>query len=208
MTTVPAVTLQNKGGGQHHHEECHPRQHQYDDELHPSQAGSAALAHRHPQQVVTGVPAATGDPLASPSTSSSSLPPHRCPSGFVGVAAHWRHIAGGSGEPGLADAAEAAGAVEAAAPVQAGLAGAVIKVDGAEAPTEPCGADAREAVDAIHAGGAVGTRLHETVIDVLLTAQPSEAGQAATRRLRRKAIGVLTEAAILTWRPADREEER
>lgn len=154
---------------------------------------------------VPTVAAASCDSLAPPST-SSSLPPNRCPARFAGVAASCR-LTDVSSEARPADAVEAAGAVEAAAPVQARLTGAVVQVDGAEAPAESHRANAQEAVEPINTGGAIGTWLHQTVINVSLTVRPREAGQAATRQLWCETVSVLTETAIFTRRPAGREEE-
>lgn len=114
-----------------------------------------------------------------------------------------RHLAGGSGEAGLTDAVKASGAVEAAAGVVAGPAGAVVHIDSAEASSEAVGAKTREAVDAIQAGGAVSTRLHQTVVHVGLTAQPREAHQTTTRQLYCKTISVFTQTAIFTGGPGD-----
>lgn len=119
-----------------------------------------------------------------------------------------RRLAGGSGEAGPTDAVEASGAVEAAAGVKAGPAGAVVHVDGAEASGETGRAEAREAVDAVQAGGAVGTRLHQAVVNVGLTTRPREAGQTVTRQLRRKTISVFTQTAIYTGRPNETQEDR
>lgn len=213
MATVPAVTLQHKGGGQHDHGQRHPCQHQQHDELDLRQAGGAALAHRHLKQPVamtTAVPAAGGaapliltpggqlrsDPASSP------LPAQHRPAGFVAT-----QLAGGSGVAGPADAVEVSGAVQAAACVKAGLAGAVIQVDGAEAPGEAGRAEAREAVDGVQAGCAVGTRPHQAVVHVGLTARSREASQAAARQLRREAVSVLTQTAIFTRRPRDKTQK-
>lgn len=103
---------------------------------------------------------------------------------------------------------EASGTVEAAAAVQAGPAAAVVQVDSAEASAEAGGAEAREAVDAVQAGGAVGTRPHQAVVHVGLTARPREAGQAATCQRRREAVSVLAQTAVFAWRPGDRTGSR
>ena len=50
--------------------------------------------------------------------------------------------------------------VPTAGPSLAGVAGTVIQVDGAEAPSEALGAEAGETVDAVQARGAVSTRPH------------------------------------------------
>lgn len=215
MAAVPAVTPQHESGGQRHHAQRHPGQHQQDDELDLRQAGGTALAHRHLQQPValTTAVTATGGaaPLVLPPSGQarsepapSSLPAQRVPAGLVVVVAPQCGLAGGSGVAGPADAVEASGAVEAAAGVEAGPADTVVQVDGAEASGKAGGAEAREAVDAVQAGRAIGTRPHQTVVHVGLTAQPREAGQAATRQLRREAVSILTKTAIFTRRPADK----
>lgn len=212
MATVPAVTLQYEGSGQHHHTHRHPRQHQQDDELDLRQAGGAALTHRHLKQPVamtTAVPAAGGAaPLVltpggqvRSGPTSSSLPPQGRP---ARLAAPQHRLTGGSGVAGPADTVETSSAVEAPASIEAGTAGAVVQVDGAEAASEAGGAEAREAVDAVQAGGAVGTRPHQAVVHIGLTAWPREAGQTATREHRCKAVGILTQTAIFTRRPGDK----
>lgn len=163
---------------------------------------------------MTAVTAAGGAaPLAPPSgqigsdPASSSLPPQRRPARLTPLQ---HRLTGGSGVAGPADAVESSGAVEAAAGVQTGPAGAVVQVDGAEASGEASGAEAREAVDAVQAGGGVGTRPHQAVVHISLTAWPCETSQAATRQCCCKAVGVLTQAAIFTRRPGDKthkEEE-
>lgn len=115
-----------------------------------------------------------------------------------------RSLTGGASVARPADAVEASGEVQAAAIVEAGAAGAVIQVDCAEASSQAWRAEAREAVDAIQAGGAVGTWLHQAVVHVCFTVWPREADQAATCQLLRETVCILTETAILTWRPGDR----
>lgn len=210
MATGHAVALQHEGGGQSHHgQRCAGQNHQ-DDEVDLRQAGGAPFAHRHfkrPATITTAVPAAGagaaplvyGRGRSGPACSSIPLPPrHRRP---ARLAAPRLRLAGGSGVTRPTDAVEAAGPVQAAAGVEAGPAGTVVQVDGAEAPGETGGAEAREAIDAIQAGGAVGTRSHQAVVHVRLTAPTREAGQAAARQIHRKAVGVFTETAIFTWRP-------
>ena len=130
-----------------------------------------------------------------PDSASSSL--------LAGVVAPQHRLAGRSGVAGLTHAVKASGTVEAATSVQARSADAVVQVDGAEAPGEAGGAEAREPVDAIQAGGAISTWLHLAVVHIGLTPRPREARQAATRQLCCKAVSVLTQAAIFTWRPGD-----
>lgn len=160
MATIPAATPQHEGSGQHHHAQCHPSQHQQDDELDLRQAGSTALAHRHLKQPVamtTAVPTASGAaPLVLPPSGQvrsepapSTLPAQCGPAGLAVVVAPQRSLAGGSGVAGPADAVEASSAVEAAAGVEAGVADAVIQVDGAEASGKAGGAEAREPVDGV-----------------------------------------------------------
>lgn len=204
MATVPAVPLQDEGGGQYHHGQRHTRQHQQDDELDLRQAGGAALAHRHLKQPVAMTAAVTrgAAPLDLPcggqrrsDPASSSL--------LAGVVAPQHRLAGGSSVAGLTHAVKACSAVQAASSIEAGSADAVVQVNSAEAPGEAGGTEARESVDAIQAGGAISTWLHQAVIHVGLTPRPREARQAATRQLCRKAVSVLTQAAIFTWRPGD-----
>lgn len=205
MATVPAAPLQDEGGGQRHHTQRHPGQYQQNDELDLRQAGGGALAHSHLQQPVAMVTAVTADDGAAPLVLTPGgqmrsdpawppLPP-RCGPQVL--------LAGGSSVAGLADAAETSGTIKAAAAVEAGPAGAVVLVDGAEASAEAGGAEAREAVDAIQAGGAIRARAHQAVVDVALTASPREASEAATRQLRREAVSVLAQTAVFTRRPAD-----
>lgn len=122
----------------------------------------------------------------------------------AGAAAVQRRLTGGSREARLADAVETSSPVQAAATVQAGLAGAVVQTDGAETSDEAEGTQTREAVDAIHAGGASGARHHQTVVYVGLTELPSETSEAETRQLCGETLSVFTLTAIFTWRPAGR----
>lgn len=97
-------------------------------------------------------------------------------------------------------------AVIALGPVFAGLAGAVVDVDGAETPLEAHLALAGEAVDAIMAGGTVGAGPHQAVIHVVLTESPHEASKAPAGEVGGKAIFILTLSPVLAWRPARRKE--
>lgn len=134
----------------------------------------------------------------------TSVPGPRGPDRRAGADRARRLFTGGSGESRLAEAAEASGAVEAAAAVSAGLAGAVIHVDRAEPTREPDRAEAGEPVHSIHTGGAAGTRPHQAVVDVGLTAGPRESSEAAAHQLCRKPVSVVTQATIFTWGPGTR----
>lgn len=88
---------------------------------------------------MTVVPTADGAAPLSPSSQvksgSASFPlPLLC--------SPQQHLAGDSSVARLAQAVEASGTVKAAAAIQAGLAGAVIQVDGAEASAEASWAEA------------------------------------------------------------------
>lgn len=111
------------------------------------------------------------------------------------------HLTGPTRETRLAEALEGTGTVQAAPTIEAGLAGTVVQVDGAEATCEALGAEAGETIDAIQAGGTVGTGLHQAVIHVGLAARPSEASKAAARQLRGISAIILAKTAIFTWRP-------
>lgn len=97
-------------------------------------------------------------------------------------------------------------AVIALCPIFAGLAGAVVDVDGAETPLKAHLALAGEAVDAIVAGGPVGTGAHQAVVHVVLTESPHKASQTPAGEVTGKAIFILALPTVLAWRPVWREE--
>lgn len=207
---VLPVPPEHQAGGECHHCQRHAPQHQQDDELHLRQASHARLGHhlfylKEPVLsnggslgVIPGGGLVWGHTALAP---SSPCPAVRVPGGGVGVGA-WTpqgHLAGPAREPWQAEAVEGAGSVEAAAAVGAGLAGAVVKVNGAKASGEAFWADAGEPIDAIQAGGTVGTGAHQAVVHVGLAALACKASQTAAGELGGKAAVVFTQPAILTW---------
>lgn len=81
-----------------------------------------------------------------------------------------------------ADALEGRDSIYAASSVEAGLAGAVVQVDGAETAGETHRAQAGKTIHAIQTGGAVGTGAHQAVVHVGLATGPREASQASARQ--------------------------
>lgn len=115
-------------------------------------------------------------------------------------------LTGFAGETVRTQAVIVIDAVIALCPVFAGLAGAVIDVDGAETPLKAHLALAGEAVDAVVAGGPVGTGAHQAVIHIVLTQSPHKASETPAREVTGKAIFILTLPAILAWRPVWRQQ--
>ncbi len=111
------------------------------------------------------------------------------------------NLASFSSEPWRAEALEGGDSVYTASSVEAGLAGAVVQVDGAETAGETRRAQAGKTVHAIQTGGAVGTGAHQAVVHVGLAAGPREAGQASTRQFWSVTTQILTETAILAGGP-------
>lgn len=111
------------------------------------------------------------------------------------------NLASSSGVTWRADALERRDSIYAASSVEAGLAGAVIQVDGAETASETHRAQAGKTVHAIQTGGAVGTGAHQAVIHVGLAAGPREASQASTRQFWSVTTQILTQTAILAGGP-------
>lgn len=92
--------------------------------------------------------------------------------------------------------------VPTAGPSLAWAAGTVIQVDGAETSSKALRAEAGEAVYAVQAGGAIGTRPHQTVVYIDLTAGTHEAGQTAAGEVEGKALVVLALPTVPAWRAA------
>lgn len=107
--------------------------------------------------------------------------------------------------PRLAYTVEAPNKVNAAAAIEAWLADAVILVDGAETSTETSWTDTRETVYTVQTGGSISTRPHQAIIHIGLTAASRKTSQAMTCQLRSKAISILAQPAIFTWRPGDKQ---
>lgn len=111
------------------------------------------------------------------------------------------NLACSSGVTWRAEALEGRDPIYAASSVEAGPAGAVVQVDGAETPGETHRAQAGKTVHAVHTGGAIGTGAHQAVVHVDLAARPGEAGQAPARQLWSETTQILTETAILAGGP-------
>lgn len=112
------------------------------------------------------------------------------------------NLASSSSEPWGAEALEGGDSVYTASSVEAGLADAVIQVDGAKTAGKTRRAQAGKTVHAIQTGGAVGTGAHQAVVHVGLAAGPREAGQASTRQFWSVTTHILTETTILAGGPA------
>ncbi len=112
------------------------------------------------------------------------------------------NLASSSSEPWGAEALEGGDSVYTASSVEAGLADAVIQVDGAETAGETRRAQAGKTVHAIQTGGAIGTGAHQAVVHVGLAAGPREAGQASARQFWSVTTQILTETTILAGGPA------
>lgn len=111
------------------------------------------------------------------------------------------NLACSSGVTWRAEALEGRDPIYAASSVEAGPAGAVVQVDGAETPGETHRAQAGKTVHAVHTGGAIGTGAHQAVVHVGLAARPGEAGQAPARQLWSETTQILAETAILAGGP-------
>lgn len=130
---------------------------------------------------------------------------------YISFAPEWRHclrswlphgnLASSSSEPWRAEALEGGDSVYTASSVEAGLAGAVVQVYGAETAGETRRAQTGKTVHAIQTGGAVGTGAHQAVIHVGLTAGPREASQASTRQFWSITTQILTETTIFAGGP-------
>ncbi len=112
------------------------------------------------------------------------------------------NLASSSSEPWGAETLEGGDSVYTASSVEAGLADAVIQVDGAETAGETRRAQAGKTVHAIQTGGAIGTGAHQAVVHVGLAVGPREAGQASARQFWSVTTQILTETTILAGGPA------